>query len=188
MIALKKQGMRLYDSNEYLDDIYRFIVGEPLRWRERNHNVCDSPSLYFAIEPNGNINPCCDFKLGRSFPVYDPEFPEWYRSKVIHEEVYKYTRNCAGCMYGSYPEMTITARYLKPMLSRFVFFNTKTRNLLKKVDEKEVTELAQDIYHRNEQRRRRLGVKPVSIDQDEILNIATTEADSEATVEISDEE
>jgi len=151
--TVKNQGLNLYDSEEYLDDIYRFIVGEPLQWRKRNHNVCDSPSLYFAVEPNGNIKPCCDFKLNKSFPVHDSQFPEWYRSKQIHQEVYRYTRNCSGCMYGSYPEMTITARYLGPLLERIRYFNTEPKTRLKQMSPTEMTELATEIFHRNEQKR-----------------------------------
>lgn len=157
--TLRKQGMNLYDSDEYLDDIYRFVVGQPIRWRERNQNVCDSPSLYFAIEPNGNLNPCCDYKLNHAFPVYDPNFPDWYHSHIIHKKVFKYTRNCSGCMYGSYPEITVTARYFKPMLQRFIFFNAQTKGLLKKVNENEMMELAKDIFRRNEKRRKAIGIE-----------------------------
>jgi len=150
---MRNQGMNLYDSDEYLDDVYRFIVGESVRWRRRNQNVCDSPSLYFAIQPNGDVQPCCDYKLNKSFPVYDLDFPKWYRSGVIHEEVYKYTRNCDGCMYGSYPEITVSARYFKPMLRRFIFFNTKIKKILKKMNETEMIELASEIFRRNEMKR-----------------------------------
>jgi MoaA/NifB/PqqE/SkfB family radical SAM enzyme len=150
---MRNQGMNLYDSDEYLDDVYRFIVGEPVRWRRRNQNVCDSPSLYFAIQPNGDVQPCCDYKLNKSFPVYDLDFPKWYRSGVIHEEVYKYTKNCDGCMYGSYPEITVSARYFKAMLRRFIFFNTKIKKILKEMNETEMIELASEIFRRNEMKR-----------------------------------
>ncbi|MCZ6785186.1 MAG: radical SAM protein [Proteobacteria bacterium] len=151
--ALRDQGMNLYDSDEYLDDIYRFVVGEPIRWRRRNNDVCDSPSLYFAVEPNGNLNPCCDFKLGRSYPVYGSDFVERYRNGEIHGEVGRLTRSCDGCMYGSYPEITITARFLKPLIKRFLFFNTETNQLLKKISGDEMRELARDVHARHERRR-----------------------------------
>lgn len=156
---LRRAGMNLYDSDEYLDDIYRFLTGEAIQWRRRNDNVCDSPSLYFAVEPNGNVNPCCDFKLATSFPVYAPDFPERYRSGAVHRAVYGFTRNCAGCMYGSYPEITITARYVRPFLHRLRFFNLQTRNLLKKLSEQEILEIARDICERNRARRGRLPVE-----------------------------
>jgi hypothetical protein len=56
-------------------------------------------------------------------------------------------------MYGSYPEITVSARFLKPMLNRFLFFNFNTNNLLKKLTEKEMIELAQEIFKKNEAKR-----------------------------------
>ena len=146
--VMKKEGFNLYDSDEYLDDIYRFIAGEPIKWRERNNNVCDSPNLYFAIEPNGNINPCCDFKLGKSYPVYEKEFPSQFFNGVISKEVYKVTTDCSGCMYGSYPEISITARYLKPLIERFFLFN-KNLPKLQKYSFDELVNIAQEIYKKN---------------------------------------
>ena len=150
--TLRNNGFNLYDSDEYLDDMYRFIVGKPIKWRRRNDNVCDSPNLYFAIEPNGNIKPCCDFKLNNYFPVYHKEFPKWYRSGIIHKEIFSFTRNCGGCMYGSYPEITVTARYLKPLFSRFLYFNKNTPKL-KKIDSEEMIDIAQNIFERNQKYR-----------------------------------
>lgn len=157
---LRKQGMNLYDSDEYLDDIYRFIVGQPVQWRRRNQDVCDSPSLYFAIDPSGNIKPCCDYKLSTAFPVYHPDFPKWYFEGIIHQEVYAYTRYCPGCMYGSYPEITITARYFKPLVERFWLFNTQTHNRLKKMKDVEMLELATEIFQRNERYRQKRQATP----------------------------
>jgi MoaA/NifB/PqqE/SkfB family radical SAM enzyme len=155
--VLRRRGLNLYDSDEYLDDVYRFIAGEPIRWRRRNHDVCDSPSLYFAIQPDGNVNPCCDFKLDVAYPAYAADFPSRWRSGEIHRAVYAYTRACAGCMYGSYPEITITARYLKPLLARAVFFNRRTRNLLKRLSADEMLRIARDIHARNQHRRAALA-------------------------------
>jgi MoaA/NifB/PqqE/SkfB family radical SAM enzyme len=121
---LRNAGLNVYDSDEYLDDIYRFIVGEPVRWRRRNGGLCDSPNLYFAITPNGEMEVCCDYRLDQSYPVFAPEFLMWYRSSILREEVEGFTRNCSGCMYGSFPEITISARFLAPMLRRARLFAT----------------------------------------------------------------
>ncbi len=149
---LRNKGYNLYDSDEYLDDIYRFVVGKPIKWRRRNNNVCDSPNLYFAIEPNGNIKPCCDFKLDNYYPVYDKDFPKLYMSGKVHEEIYYFTRNCNGCMYGSYPEISITARYINPLLSRFIYFN-KNLPKLKKLSESEIFKVANNIFQKNQKYR-----------------------------------
>ena len=84
--SLRREGWNVYDSDEYLDDIFNFVSGKPLEWRRRNMGVCDSPNLYFAIEPNGNIRPCCDYKMDKPFRIYDPDFPERYWSGEIHEK------------------------------------------------------------------------------------------------------
>ncbi len=142
--SLRKKGYNLYDSDEYIDDIYRFITNKPLKWRRRNSGICDSPNLYFAIEPNGQLAPCCDFRLDRPIPVYDPEFPNWYRNRLVHKEVEAHTLTCSGCMYGSYPEMTITARYFKPFIHRSLFF-LKPPPRLKKLKLNQLLELAEKL-------------------------------------------
>ena len=120
--ALQREGCLLYDSDQYLDDIKRFAAGTPTTWRQHNDNVCDSPNLYFAVLPNGDFAPCCDHRLPSGIATYDPKFPSIYRSKVFRDEVLKVTKPCSGCMYGSYPEMTIAMRYLKSKLARFKTF------------------------------------------------------------------
>jgi MoaA/NifB/PqqE/SkfB family radical SAM enzyme len=142
--ALRRSGLNLYDSDEYLDDVYRFVAKEPLQWRRRNNNVCDSPNLYFAIAPNGNLKVCCDYEPNGRYPVYDPEFPNWYRDGRIHEDAYSFTRSCSGCMYGSYPEITISARYMKAMIERFHYFNVRPP-VLQKYDAQQLREIAAQI-------------------------------------------
>ena len=155
--VMKRRGYPVYDSEEYIDDIYRFIVGEPLEWRSRNGGVCDSPNLYFAIEPNGSIQPCCDYKMDTAFPTFDPRFPAWYRSGRIHDAVYGYTRDCSGCLYGSYPEITISARYMRHMYRRFRFFSHQSKNLLRQLTYEEMLETAREIFGRNQADRKSLG-------------------------------
>ncbi len=120
--AMRREGYLLYDSDQYLDDIKRFAAEEATRWRQHNHNVCDSPNLYFAVLPNGNFAPCCDFRIPSNIATYDPKFPEIYRSKVFRDEVLTVTKPCSGCMYGSFPEITISMRYLKAKMERIKTF------------------------------------------------------------------
>jgi molybdenum cofactor biosynthesis enzyme MoaA len=144
---LRRQKFNVYDSDEYLDDMYNFLANQPLRWRLRNGGICDSPNLYFAIEPDGSISPCCDYKLETKFKCYDESFPKYFWSGKIHREVYTYTRRCSGCMYGSYPEISVSARFLVPQIKRFLFFNTKSEGLLKKIPAEEMKQIARDILH-----------------------------------------
>lgn len=147
--ALKHRGFNLYDSEEYLDDIERYVTGSRIRWRRRNDDICDSPNLYFAIQPNGDMAVCCDFRLGRSFPVHDPRFPEWYRNKEMFPEARSIASACSGCMYGSYPEITISARYFRPMVERAaLFLRGGPRRTLVPRTPGELAELAADVRAR----------------------------------------
>ena len=141
---LRNIGAHLYDCDEYLDDIPRFLAGEKTHWRKRNGGVCDSPNLYFAIEPNGNFQPCCDHKLSTSFAVYDKNFPELYENGTIARHTSRYTQDCQGCMYGSYPEITLSARFIKPLLHRTKLF-LKSSVKHRKLNYQELLEIAQDV-------------------------------------------
>lgn len=144
--SLRNAGYNLYDSDEYLDDIYRFVTGEPVQWRRRNGGVCDAPNLYFAIQPNGDMAVCCDYRLPQSYPVYAPEFPKLYRDRVLRQQAYDVARRCSGCMYGSFPEISITSRFFKPMLSRAdLFLGDGDKRQLKPLTAEQMIEAAQDI-------------------------------------------
>ncbi len=120
--ALRREGALLYDSDQYLDDIKRFAAGLPTTWRDRNDGVCDSPNLYFAVLPNGDFAPCCDHRIGRAVSCYDPAFPKIYRERTFRAAVREVTAACPGCMYGSYPEMSIAMRYLRAKFERMKLF------------------------------------------------------------------
>ena len=78
---LRNKGFNLYDSDEYLDDIYRFVVGEPIKWRRRNNDVCDSPNLYFAIEPNGNLTLIAFIDNGKRRGIFKGDEKSYKRIK-----------------------------------------------------------------------------------------------------------
>lgn len=143
---LRDQGYNVYDSDEYLDDIYRFITGEPIQWRRRNGGVCDSPNLYFAIQPNGDMAVCCDYRMPRSIPVYDDRFPHWYRERRLREEANAIAARCSGCMYGSFPEISISTRFLVPMFRRAkLFLLGGTHRQLKRISAEAMMDLAKKI-------------------------------------------
>jgi MoaA/NifB/PqqE/SkfB family radical SAM enzyme len=147
---LRNAGYNLYDSDEYLDDIYRFIVGEPLQWRRRNGGVCDAPNLYFAVQPNGDMAVCCDYRLPQSYPVYDPKFPEMYRDLTLRAQAYSVAKRCTGCMYGSFPEITISSRFFIPMMARAkLFLAHGDHRRLRRLSVEQMIEAAQDIASKN---------------------------------------
>lgn len=122
--AMRKEGYLLYDSDQYLDDIKRFVKNEPIEWRNKHDGVCDSPNLYFAILPNGAFAPCCDHRIPTHVPTHDKSFPAVYKSKSFRDEVFTKTSACGGCMFGSYPEMTIALRFLAATVDRVKLFLT----------------------------------------------------------------
>jgi len=153
ILKLKKMKKKynLYDSDEYLDDVARFILKKPIKWRQKNNDVCDSPNLYFAIAPSGLLKVCCDYEVDKRHYIYDKNFPKKYLQGEIYEDVFKITKKCNGCMYGSYPEVTITARYLSAFIERLKYFSFKTPKL-KKVNTFYLQNLASEIL--NEQNTR----------------------------------
>jgi len=121
---MRRAGALLYDSDRYLDDIQRFIIGEPTTWRAKNGGVCDSPNLYFAVLPNGDFAPCCDHRLSAGVQTFAPDFPKTFRDRTFRRTVHGVTSACAGCMYGSYPEITISTRFFAAKVQRVQQFFT----------------------------------------------------------------
>lgn len=150
---MKSEGYLLYDSDEYLADIDRFVRGEPIRWRERNGGVCDSPGLYFAVLPNGCFSVCCDHRLpGAQVPVYGADFVQAYRETQFRSRVVKVASECSGCMFGSFPEITITARYLQATLERAKVFLTTQPKRPWPITVDALEEIAADIRSTHAQR------------------------------------
>ncbi len=144
--VLRDEGYNLYDSDEYLDDIYRFVTKQPIQWRRRNGGLCDSPNLYFAIQPNGDMSVCCDYRLPESYPVFSDDFPDKYRTEIVRNEVTAITSECSGCMYGSFPEISISTRFFVPMLRRAkLFLFDGVDRQLKRLSKQEIIDIADSI-------------------------------------------
>lgn len=120
---MKKAGFNVYDSDQYLDDILRFVTKKPVHWRDRNDGVCDSPGSYFAVLPNGHMAVCCDWRFVKdSHSVVEEQFPARYKQKIMFPEAIAIASKCSGCMYGSYPEITVTQRFANATMSRIKLF------------------------------------------------------------------
>ena len=142
---MKLDGYLLYDSDQYLDDVERFIKNEKTTWRSKNQGDCDSPNLYFAVLPNGEFAPCCDYRIKNSYRTYDPEFKEKYLSNNFFDEVKKITKNCEGCMYGSYPEITIAMRFFAAKIQRIKNFFTSPPEKKWPIEYDEILNIAKEI-------------------------------------------
>lgn len=142
---MKKRGYNVYDSDVYLDDIYRFVTKQPTKWRSRNNGTCDSPTSYFAVTPNGEMAVCCDWRTPSKYPVQDLNFPSRYKSQEMFPEIQEIAKNCSGCMYGSYPEITTSIRFFGAALERFKIFIAESRTEIVPHTPDELFELAREI-------------------------------------------
>ncbi len=143
---MRESGYNVYDSDPYLADTRRLVRGERVKWRDRNNGVCDSPNLYFAILPNGNMAVCCDWRMKSQISVAASDFPLRFFDLQTQEEAQNIAASCPGCLFGSFPEITISSRFLKPMLKRALFFNQKNpKRKLKKVSLEDLLALAEKL-------------------------------------------
>jgi len=147
LYKMKKKGYLLFDSLEFLNSSLQFIkTGKPT-WRK--NDVCDSPFLYFAVRPNGDMMVCCDWEIpGKRISLSDPDFPKIYKSKSLNNNVLDITKACNGCHYGSYPEVTISVR--SPMtFAKRTFLTLYQRNKIIPKTYEEMLELIYSIRRKN---------------------------------------
>jgi MoaA/NifB/PqqE/SkfB family radical SAM enzyme len=145
--SMKKEGYNLYDSDEYIEDIYRYVTKSPIRWRRRNNDSCDAPNLYFAIQPNGDMAVCCDYRFEGRISTYSTNFPQQYQERDMFPEAHRTTAACSGCMYGSFPEISISARYYRPLIERaLIFLRPQKKTVLKPLSFSELKDLADLMY------------------------------------------
>lgn len=142
---MKKEGYNIYDSDQYIDDLQRFVKNEPVTWRNRNQGVCDAGSLYFAVLPDGALAPCCDYRLDTFVDVSKREFINDYKQGKFVAAITKKSKACSGCLYGSYPEISISARFAKASMERVKLFLAESRAEIKIMSRDELIKLAEKI-------------------------------------------
>jgi MoaA/NifB/PqqE/SkfB family radical SAM enzyme len=147
--ALKKRGFHIYDSEQYLDDIKNFISKRPITWRSRNSNLCDAGSMYFAVLPDGTMAPCCDYRYAQDLKMYEDNFVEEFHNSQLSKESETIASKCSGCLYGSYPEISISARFTKASFERFLIFRNERRSKISKLSKEQLEEIAKK-YRSNE--------------------------------------
>ena len=140
--SMKKNGFNIYDSDQYIDDLQRFVKNEPVTWRDRNRGVCDAGSLYFAVLPDGALAPCCDYRLDTFVDVSKKQFVKDYMRGQYVKAITQKSKSCSGCLYGSYPEISISARFAKASMERVKLFFAESRAEIKTMTKDELTTLA----------------------------------------------
>ncbi len=137
LLAAKKQGAPLFDADRFILSSISFLKGNGPTWRK--NAICDSPNLYFAIRPNGDFSTCCDYTLKEAPQLFDPSFPEMYKSGSIanRADVSAIVKNCKGCHYGSYPEVTLSVRDPKTFIERTILTLRSGKNRIAKAPVRE---------------------------------------------------
>jgi MoaA/NifB/PqqE/SkfB family radical SAM enzyme len=149
LIAMKRQGYLLFDSEKYLESSYEFLKGVPPIWRDSNNGICDSPSLYFAIRPNGDFTTCCEYTLKDTYSLTDPDFYLYYRNGLVHKKAAPIVNSCSGCHYGSYPEVTLSVRDKKALYERIKLVLLRKRKFIKEDNPENYFQIIDDIKNKN---------------------------------------
>lgn len=142
----KREGYHLFDSDDYLDSIYHFITTGRPNWRY--NDICDTPNLYFAILPDGKFAPCCDHRFTEDVYVYDDKFPKIFKSSVFIDKVKNIAKKCQGCNFGSYPEMSLSARSLSTIRERLSLQRKAKKSSIKPVSEEEIFKIIEKIKNK----------------------------------------
>jgi MoaA/NifB/PqqE/SkfB family radical SAM enzyme len=148
IIEMKKSGLNVYDSIEFLENMKLFVQQKPLTWREKNNGMCDAGTLYFALTPDSAVAACCDFRLDGA-PLYasDPEFVTYYQGGKLLDAVLPIIKSCSGCLYGSYPEISISARFVRASLERFKEFIVPRGTSIIPLTENELRSIAAEVVN-----------------------------------------
>jgi MoaA/NifB/PqqE/SkfB family radical SAM enzyme len=145
VIKMKHDGYNVYDSDQFLIDMKNFVTGRPTTWRNRNNGICDAGELYMAVLPDGTLAPCCDWRLEQNVDVADSNFVNAFRSREFSSEIKTIASRCNGCLYGSYPEISISARFMAAALERVGLFIKENRNQIKVLSPDEIQSVAARI-------------------------------------------
>lgn len=145
VIEMKRAGYNVYDSDQFLLDMKNFVTDRPTTWRNRNGGVCDAGELYMAVLPDGTLAPCCDWRLEQNVDVADKEFVSAFRAREFSSEIKTIASRCNGCLYGSYPEISISARFMAAALERVGLFIKENRNQIKVLSPEEIQDVATKI-------------------------------------------
>lgn len=141
---MKNEGHNLFDSDKYLDSIVNYVDKQEPRWRI--NNICDSPNLYFIILPNGDFAPCCDRFSPVNVSTMDKDFPRILKSKEFKNKIENITKNCIGCHYGSYPEVTLTFRTWAGFKERVKLYLKQEKKSIRIFDENDnISEIIKDL-------------------------------------------
>ena len=88
---------------------------------------------------------CCDWRIEGKYPVQDLNFPTRYKEKEMFPEIHQIAKNCSGCMYGSYPEITTAIRFFGAAVERFKIFVAESRTEIIPHTPEELMQIAKSL-------------------------------------------
>ena len=112
LLSMKKRGYLIQNSSRFLRESPDFIKYKKTYWR------CDSPYLYFSISPAGNFLPCVDINTTET--MLDGDFLKRYRSREFIQKMEQLVRDCSGCMYACWPEVSYFCRDISVFSERVI--------------------------------------------------------------------
>ena len=92
IIAMKAEGMPILNSTPYLEASRNY-----LKSGEFPVGGCDAGRLYFSIAPNGQFT-ICHRTVQQHIQFLDPDFEEYFHSKIYERRRLVEVGNCEGCM------------------------------------------------------------------------------------------
>lgn len=103
LLAMKKQGFNILSSDRFLHDSINYFVNGRRKW------ICDAFKYYLTILPHGEVLPCMRYEdcewLNR-LNIVDDSFCTTFKSAALQQEAQRYRKECPGCVYSCYREMS----------------------------------------------------------------------------------
>jgi len=112
VIEMKRAGYHVHNSYRFLRESPDFLKHKKIHWK------CDSPDLYFSISPSGKFLPCVD--IDTDINMLDPRFLDLFFSEDFRNNMRERVKNCFGCMYACYPEITFFCRDSRVFFERLL--------------------------------------------------------------------
>ncbi|MBN2054858.1 radical SAM protein [bacterium] len=100
LVRMKRQGIRLLNSNRFLEDSRLYLKGGGYGWR------CHAGDSYFTIFSDGSVAGCSDLKSFRNLHRDSGILPNRRFRTIYHQQ----RSACPGCIYSCWREVSYLLR------------------------------------------------------------------------------
>lgn len=105
LLALKRQGGKIFNSRRFLELSSRALCGERVAW------PCRAGSLYFSVDPAGSFSLCHLFRgtgVGETISVHAADFPARFSSRAFQAQCRTHAcKSPAGCLRPCWTEVAL---------------------------------------------------------------------------------